>query len=477
MPVRSLRARAMLVIGVGLCVAAAIFAVVGARLIGAQAQTVARSELDRQTLALARTLGRQATDQATRGQALLIDSQAYLAVIGGPRTRLFYTGNPLSPRRPSPTQEIPRALVISADRHSGTGVQRVEFRAPDGGEVLEGALAPVTVAGENWGYLVLARPPGDFTAPWRGVARRVLMAAGIGLAVSLVLTVLLLGRITQPLRALKVATHRVAAGNLRTQLEPTGVRELDELIGDFNRMVRELARRDGSTREFLMRITHDLRTPLTAIRGHASALADGVVPPQEVSRSVAVIQGESLRLEGLVTDLLDLARLNADHFQLDRAPVDVAALVADAVRAAHAEATTREVAVGWSVPESLATIETDDRRVRQILANLLENAVRWTPVGGRVHVTATPASAGGVRVEVCDNGPGIPLERREEIFTPFASWAPPDGVNGSGLGLAISRELARALGGDLRPVDRPEGGACFELSLPESAPEERPLLG
>ncbi|MFP5450805.1 MAG: ATP-binding protein [Thermoleophilia bacterium] len=470
-PLSTLRGRVMLAITAGLLTATVLFTVVAAGLIRSQSQMVARGELDRQTVALATTLGQQTAEQATRGEALQIDSQAYLDVIGGPRTRIYYSGNPLSPVARQPSAEIPGMVMISPVVLARDGVQRVEFADPVTGDDLEGSIAPVTVGQEAWGYLVLARPPGDFASPWGDVAERVLLAAGIGLAVSLLVSLFLIGRITRPLTAMKRATHRVAEGNLRTQLGPTGTRELDELAADFNSMVRELARRDGATREFLMRITHDLRTPLTAIRGHAAALADGVVPPDGVDRSLNAILSESGRLEGLVADLLDLARLDADRFRVELSPMDVGTALRDAVAAVAAQATRSGVTVRATAADGLPVIVTDDRRVRQIVGNLLDNAIRWAAREGSVDVDARPRPGGGVLVSVRDDGPGVEPERREEIFAPFSSSDTPEGHRGAGLGLAISRELSRALGGDLHVEDAPGGGSLFVLTLPARAPE------
>jgi two-component system, OmpR family, sensor kinase len=470
-PLSTLRGRVMLAVIIGLFTATGVFTLVAAGLLEAQAEFVARAELDRQTVALATTLGEQTAERATRGEALPINSQAYLDVIGGPRTSIHYSGNPLSPADGQPAAEIPAAVTISPRVLAREGVQRLQFTDPVTGDDLEGSIAPVVVGGEAWGYLVLARPPGDFGSPWGDVAERVLLAAAIGLAVSLLLSVLVVGRLTRPLTAMKQATHRVAEGNLRTQLAPTGTRELDELADDFNSMVRELARRDGATREFLMRITHDLRTPLTAIRGHATALADGIVPPREVERSLNAILGESGRLEGLVADLLDLARLNADRFRVDLSATDVAAALREAVSALAGEAARRGITIDLDTEDPLPVIVTDDRRLRQIVGNLLDNAMRWAADQGSVGVAARRRDDGGVVVTVRDDGPGVAPERREEIFVPFASSDTPSGQRGAGLGLAISRELARALGGDLRAEDAPGGGGMFVLSLPARAPE------
>ena len=469
-PLRTLRGRLALAVVAGLVTATAIFTAVAVGLIRSEADTVARAELDRQTVALANTLGQQTAEVAALGEALQINSQAYLEVIGGPRTRIYYSGNALSPLDYQPSAEIPAEVDILPMVLQEDGVQRVEFRDPDGVGALEGSIAPVRVGREAWGYLLLARPPGDFAPPWVGVAQRVLLAGIIGLAVSLLLSLFLTGRVTRPLTAMQTATHRVSAGNLRTQLGPTGTRELDDLAADFNAMVRELARRDDATRAFLMRVTHDLRTPLTAIRGHAAALADGVVPADDIARSLHAIESESGRLEDLVADLLDLARLDAKHFRLELARVDLRTALTDAVEAMRVRADRRDVTLEQQVPDDLPAIVTDDRRVRQIVGNLLDNALRWTPPGGRVALEAVEADGQEITVTVTDSGPGIDPTRREAVFQPFNSSETPEGQRGAGLGLAISRELARALGGDLHAEDAPGGGSRFVLSLSQAAP-------
>lgn len=473
-PLRTLRGRIALALTAGLLVAAVIFGVVSSQLIRQQSEVVARGELDRQVVALANTLGRQTAEQATRGEALRIDSAEYLAVIGGPATSLYYSGNPLSPIAGPPGGPIPVGVELDTQAISDDGLQRVEFEDPLSGRARVGSIAPVPVRGETWGFLLLARPPGQLGSPWGAIGGRVAVAAGLGVVVALLLGLFLTQRLTRPMRAMRAATHRVAEGNLRTQLGQTGTRELDELIDDFNEMVRQLAHRDGASREFLMRITHDLRTPLTAIRGHAAALSDGVVPEAARPRSLAAIESEAARLEGMVSDLLDLARLDARRFSVAPAVVVPLALAGQALDAVRALAAERRVALqsgAESVPEA---VETDEMRVLQIVGNLLQNAIRWTPEGGTVRLDLAGDGAGGLRVAVTDTGPGIPPERREEVFAPFQATDRPDGSRGSGLGLAISRELARALGGELAVVDH-EDGARFELTLPATVPAATPI--
>jgi two-component system, OmpR family, sensor kinase len=467
-PWRTLRGRLALAAAAGLIIAAVVFAAVGGGLIRSQSRAVARAELDRQTEALAKIVSDRAERQATRGADFTFDKASTLEALVGPKTRLFYSGLQLTPGSTHPTDEIPQVVARNLDYGllERKGVQRFDdFRLSGEQGRWEGSAAPVRLGGEVVGAILLTKPPGELASAWPDVAPRVLAAAGIGLAVALLLTLLLTGRITRPLTAMQAATHRVASGDLRTVLGSTGTQELDDLGSDFNRMVRRLAEREGETRDFLMRVTHDLRTPLTAIRGHAAALADGVVPDGDVPRSLAAIEGEAARLEALVADLLDLARLDAHRFPLDLAEVDPAGVLDRAFDAMEAEAATRDISFERGI-EHLAHIVTDESRVHRIVSNLLDNAIAWTPRGGTVRLEGRRRPGGGFSAAVSDTGPGIPEAVREEIFEPFRSSETPDGRRGSGLGLAISRQLARALGGEVRVESREGRGSRFILEVP-----------
>lgn len=468
-PWRTLRGRLVLAAAVGLVVAAVVFAAVGGGLIRSQSQVVARAELDRQARALAAIVSNQYENQAAEGREFTFYRPAALEALVGSNTGLYYSGLQLTPGGENPTAEIPSVAADELDyaRLEREGVQRIDFSLP-GAPRLEASAAPVYLGGEAVGAILLARPPGQLASAWPDVASRVVGAAGIGLGAALLLSLLLTSRVTRPLTAMQAATHRVAGGDLRTELGPTGTQELDELASDFNLMVRRLAEREGETRDFLMRVTHDLRTPLTAIRGHAAALADGVVPEPDVPRSLAAIEGEAARLEALVADLLDLARLDARRFDLDLSEVAPATVLDRAFDAMRAEAASRGVAFERGIAE-LAPVVTDESRVQRIVGNLLDNAIRWTPPGGAIRLEGTPLPGGGFTAEVSDTGPGIPAGELERIFEPFQSRETPDGRRGSGLGLAISRQLARALGGDVRVESREGSGSRFVLEVPGRA--------
>jgi signal transduction histidine kinase len=226
-------------------------------------------------------------------------------------------------------------------------------------------------------------------------------------------------------------------------------------------MTARLKEADQRERTFLMTVSHELRTPLTAIRGHIDALREGIVA-DEASRqeSLTVVYTETERLERLVGDVLDLAKLNARRFSVRHEEVDMGRVVETAYAAFAEEARRRGIDYREEV-DGRPVIVSDGDRVLQIISNLLSNAFRWTPDGGTIDL-ALSATDGTVYVAVADSGPGVPASERERIFRPF--WS--RGGGGTGLGLAIASELASALGGRIELESSTDKGSRFELVLP-----------
>jgi signal transduction histidine kinase len=213
-----------------------------------------------------------------------------------------------------------------------------------------------------------------------------------------------------------------------------------------------------------MSVSHELRTPHTAIRGHVSALSEGLVEDADArATSLQTIAAETERLSRLVNDVLDLAKLDARRFTVHTEEVDMRTLVARAYSTFNEEARRREIDYRNEVDEGPVIISDGDR-VLQIITNLLSNAFRWTPDGGTIAL-ALAAENGTVSVSVTDTGPGIGVEERDRIFRPF--WSRDGG--GTGLGLAIASELAHALGGRIALDTEPGKGSRFELILPSGA--------
>lgn len=458
----------------GLIVAALLFAAIAVSLIRGEATDQAKAELDRQARAVGAIVSARAQTALESGQEFRTQEPiGNLEELAGPSTRLFYVGLALTPGGSDPTGGLPETVARDLAPNSlvRDGSQAFGFTPTGAQAPAFAAAAPVTVGGRYLGAIVLTRPQAQVAASWGDVLGPVLVATILGLLTAVILVLWTTQRAMQPLRDLEHAASRVAEGDLRTEVaEVGGAEELDAVARSFNAMVRQLARRDRLAREFLMRVTHDLRTPLTAIRGHASALADGVVPEQAIARSLGAIESEANRLEVLVTDLLDLARLDANRFRVNLVTVHGGDPVRSAADALSSTAAANGVDLVTDISD-LPDIVTDPDRVQQVIGNLIDNAIRWTPSGGAITLRAAPGGDGGVVAEVTDTGPGISPHMRELVFEPFRSAETPDGHVGSGLGLAIARQLAQALGGDVTSSDPLGGGAQFTLVLPAVAPE------
>jgi two-component system sensor histidine kinase BaeS len=244
-----------------------------------------------------------------------------------------------------------------------------------------------------------------------------------------------------------------------------GPAEVVGIAEAINVLARELSASESRQRDFLLSVSHELRTPLTAIRGYAEALADGVVT--DAARTGVVIGEESARLDRLVTDLLDLARLRADTFRVTNAPVDLVHLIQDAGHVWADRSARVGVVVHVEVGVRALSVVTDGVRIRQIVDNLAENSLRVTPAGKAI-VLALRAEPGWVVVEVRDAGPGLTAQDCVEAFVPGVLHERYRGIRagGSGLGLALVARLAELLGGEASAGIAPEGGARFTVRLP-----------
>ena len=224
---------------------------------------------------------------------------------------------------------------------------------------------------------------------------------------------------------------------------------------------------EGRQREFLLSVSHELRTPLTAVKGYAEALADGVIPPEDIERTGSVVSAEAARLDRLVSDLLDLARLGAVDFPVTPIDIDLCE-IADEAAMVWADRVRRE-GLQWvaEVPSDEVHVRTDPIRVRQIIDNLAENALRVSPRGSMI-VLAIRREPGFAVVEIRDSGPGLTPDDLSVAFEPGVLHERYRGERpvGTGLGLALVGRLARGLGGEAEAGAAPEGGARFTVRLP-----------
>jgi len=304
--------------------------------------------------------------------------------------------------------------------------------------------------------LMMLRPASSRAAAWRPYLGDLLLAALAGVIFAAIVSFFLARSVVGPLRRVVAATRALAADQRHEPLAPEGTRELSALAEAFNQMTEQLAVSRQAERDFLLSVSHELKTPLTAIRGYAEGLAEGAFDPDEAARTITV---ESQRLERLVLDLLDLARMNRAEFSVRREPVDLAEIAREVVRRHDAKA--RELGVELQAGGNESWVEADHDRLLQVAANLIENALRETPAGGHVSVIAREG-----RLIVADTGPGIPPDDLPHAFERFYLYDKigRDRPVGSGLGLAIVKQLASAMGGSVR-VESGPGGTTFTVVL------------
>ena len=293
----------------------------------------------------------------------------------------------------------------------------------------------------------------------------VLLAVPVTVALALAVTQLLAVGMTSPLREMTEATRRMSRGDYRGRVRADSSDEIGELARAFNQMAAELASVDREQRNLVATVSHELRTPLAALTATLENLADGVQPADATRLGAALAQAR--RAGALVGDLLELSRVDAGVVQLRLAEVDLEPLVDEVV--AELVPTGRAVRFDVEVPERLE-VRADRTRLRQLLTNVLDNAVRHSPEGGEVRVRVVVAGERW-RLDVADDGPGVGATDRERVFERFGTLTSPDSdTGGTGLGLAIARWVASLHGGTVRFIDPPPGsaGALLRLELPLS---------
>ena len=284
-------------------------------------------------------------------------------------------------------------------------------------------------------------------------------------SVALVMVRFLARGMTSPLREMSDAARAMAKGNYDSRVAATSRDEVGELAQAFNKMAAELAETDRVRRDLVANVSHELRTPITALQAALENLADGVAEPDP--RQFRTMLSQVERLGRLVQQLLDLSRLQAGVVPLAREEFQIEPVLEHAVREQRLHQPDVEVAV--HVEPGDLTADGDPERVHQVVANLLENAVRFTPRGGVVQVHARRTDL-GVTIEVIDEGPGIPEADRSRVFERFerldAARSSLDG--GAGLGLAIARWIVDLHGGEIHPEDHEPHGTRMVVTLPGS---------
>jgi len=390
-------------------------------------------------------------------------------------------------------QPLPRPLISALQAEQITG-----YLVPQGGppppglsdQELAQVMAGAAVSSEgqtpdglvliearpliNGGAVVLEQPFTVVGVEAIEAVRRIAVALLLGLLIAVPIGYVAARRLTRPLRAARDAANEMATGSRSVTLRPEGPIEIADIAESLNRLNSALVVSEGRQREFLLSVSHELRTPLTAVKGYAEALSDGVIEGAEVPRTGATVAAEAARLDRLVSDLLDLARLGAVDFHIEPVDVDVVDLAEDAGAVWRDRAQPEGVTVELELPGEPLIVRTDPIRVRQIIDNLAENALRVSPPSS-VMVLAVRREGADVVVELRDSGPGLTSDDILVAFQPGVLHERYRGVRpvGTGLGLALVGRLALGLGGSAEAGGSREGGARFTVRLPLTQPDSR----
>lgn len=328
--------------------------------------------------------------------------------------------------------------------------------------------------------LLVAKPADELAATSSGgLLRYVIIAGGAALLLSVLLALYLSGYVLRPLRDLSRGAWELAHGNLDSRVEVGGRDEIAELARYFNYMAERIQASAQLQKDFVANVSHEIRTPLTSIEGFSQALLDGMVERDEDrKRYLSIISEETARLKRVLEQLLALSRIDAGAWVLQPARLEVTDFVAALREKFLPLARERGIELKADVRLPLPAVVTDRDALEQVVHNLVDNALKFTPQGGEVAISADPLPAGGVRIQVRDSGPGIPPSEQEHVFDRFArvERSRSQRYGGSGLGLAVARELLNLLGGRISLWSQPGKGSAFTVELPPR-PSDLPRAG
>lgn len=337
--------------------------------------------------------------------------------------KFIYVAHPLTPSTKLPSPTSPATLVLAISRKAALGI-------------------------------------------WTDFAKPFLWAGLIALGVSILIAFLLARSVYVPIRRVTNAAQEIAQGNYEQEVSVAGPKEVKGLATSFNQMAKQVKQSQLMLRDFVADVSHELRSPLTSIKGFAQAILDGTAKDKEAQlKAAGVIEDESKRMMRLVEELLEFSRLESGQITMVREPLDLKELLGQCREIFLMRAEEKDIQLRTEI-EPLPPVIGDIDRLEQVFSNLLDNALKHTPSGGKITVIARQPHLNFVEIAVSDTGPGIPAEQLWHVFERFYKADPSAGKAGAGLGLAIARQIVRAHGGDINIKSRLGEGTEFLVRLP-----------
>jgi len=363
-------------------------------------------------------------------------------------------------------EEVAQALSGRPDK----AIRLAESRI--GGRTMYVAV-PISVGRQVVGVVYLSQSMSDLLAVIYDLRWRLVISAGVAALVASTAGLLLSRALTHPIQQLTLAADEVARGNLERRVPVRSADEIGRLGRAFNRMVAQLRATERMRTDFVSNVSHELRTPLTAIKGLVETLRDGAVDDRKVrDRFLATIEDETDRLIRLVNDLLVLSKADSRALKLKREPLDIRDLIEESVQKLAPQLEERGILVEVIAPDEPQLVLADADRIEQVLVNLLDNAIKYSPEGGRVTVAIDDGGPAPemVGVAVRDRGLGIPAEDLPRVFERFyrVDRARARDGGGSGLGLSIAKAIVEAHGGEITLRSEEGQGTTVRFTLPRT---------
>lgn len=422
------------------------------------------------TLALGGLLTRRAVDRAT-----LRDLSHQADLLANREAEDILPLARLADLEPYLKRQNERVVVLQSLESPSEVVSEQTLKMLRRGQAVDGSITIDGVsnffaarAGSELGKrgFVLLRPHGNASADWYPFLDALAIAVIAAVLLTGVTSLLMARRISRPLRRVAQSSRTLAEKGVSEPLPLEGARELRSLAASFNEMAKQLAVAREAEKEFLLSVSHELKTPLAAVRGYAEALADGAIAPVSAAETIG---REALRLERLVGDLLDLARVSRSEFSIRCSPLDLEEVAREAFDRYRSQAEAFGVRLDLSSSGPVEAVGDYDRLL-QIVSNLIENALRVTPSGGSICVSLANVDGEAV-LNVEDTGPGLDEAGLSHAFERFYLYAHYRGERpvGTGLGLAIVSELAAGMDGSVSVTSRPGAGASFSVRLPRAS--------
>ncbi|MFH1030998.1 MAG: ATP-binding protein [Chloroflexota bacterium] len=363
------------------------------------------------------------------------------------------------------TPDIPGFRMSPMMGMMGGGASAVVYISPDP----SAESSPLTEGGQIGPFSSGEQPP-RFPSPFtlsRAVSRFLIWGALLAIAIALLFTFFLSRRISAPIKNLALAAHRLGQGDLSQRVNFKDKSEIGELAQAFNSMASDLERTQKLQRNMVADIAHELRTPLSNLRGYLEAIRDGVIKPD--AERIRSLDEEAALLSRLVEDLQELSLAEAGALKLHRQPEDIGNVIKQTMAMKQTRAAVKGVSLSTELAGELPPVNIDSQRIGQVLGNLLENAITHTASGGNIKVTVAKQDS-AINVSVTDTGEGIPAEDLPFIFERFyrVDKSRTRATGGSGLGLSIARRLVEAHGGKIEVQSEPGKGSRFSFTMPIS---------